>query len=275
MNGPNDREVSREEPSDREVAREEPIDVAATVIAHKRIERNVTILAVLTFIAVATGGIVEIAPLFWIDNTIERVEGMRPYTPLEQAGRDVYVREGCYSCHSQMVRPFRDEIERYGHYSLAAESMYDHPFQWGSKRTGPDLARVGGRYSDEWHVQHLKDPRSVVPESVMPRYSFLADRDLDPDRAADALVALRRVGVPYSRRDVERAGEDMRAQADPEAGAADLAQRYPKAQIRDFDGDPSRLTEMDALVAYLQMLGTLVDVNSAAAQQELAQEKGR
>lgn len=275
MSKPSDREVSREKPSDREVAREEPVDVAVTVTAHKRIERNVTILAVLTFVTVAIGGIVEIAPLFWIDNTIEKVEGMRPYTPLEQAGRDIYVREGCYSCHSQMVRPFRDEVERYGHYSLAAESMYDHPFQWGSKRTGPDLARVGGRYSDEWHVQHLKDPRSVVPESVMPKYSFLADKNLDPDQAADALIALRRVGVPYSKRDVERAGEDLIAQANPEADAADLAERYPKAQIRDFDGDPSRVTEMDALVAYLQMLGTLVDVNSAAAQQELAQEKGR
>ena len=242
---------------------------------HKKLERNITLLAVGTFIAVAIGGIVEIAPLFWIDNTVEKVEGMRPYTPLEQAGRDIYVREGCYSCHSQMVRPFRDEVERYGHYSLAAESMYDHPFQWGSKRTGPDLARVGGRYSDEWHVQHLKDPRSVVPESIMPKYSFLADRVLEPEQAGSALAALRRVGVPYSDRDIERAGADMIAQADPEADAEDLGERYPKAQIRDFDGDPARVTEMDALVAYLQMLGTLVDVDSAAAQQELAQEKGR
>lgn len=242
---------------------------------HKKIERNVTLLAVGTFIVVAIGGIVEIAPLFWIDNTVEKVEGMRPYTPLEQAGRDIYVREGCYSCHSQMVRPFRDEVERYGHYSLAAESMYDHPFQWGSKRTGPDLARVGGRYSDEWHVQHLQDPRSVVPESIMPRYGFLSETDLDPERAGDALTALRRVGVPYSDRDVAQAAADMIAQADPEADAGDLAARYPKAQIRDFDGQPARLTEMDALVAFLQMLGTLVDVDSAAAQQELAEEKGR
>ncbi len=261
-------------PDDRDLANEPP-DVIATVKAHKKIERNVTLLGLLTLIVVSIGGIVEIAPLFWIDNTVEKVEGMRPYTPLEQAGRDIYVREGCYSCHSQMVRPFRDEVERYGHYSLAAESMYDHPFQWGSKRTGPDLARVGGRYSDEWHVQHLKDPQSVVPESVMPQYGFLAEKDLDPEQAQSALKALRRVGVPYSKRDLARAGEDMRAQADPEADAEDLAQRYPKAQIRDFDGDPTRLTEMDALVAYLQMLGTLVDVNSAAAQQELAQEKGR
>jgi len=242
---------------------------------HKKLERNVTLLGVFAFVAVAIGGIVEIAPLFWIDNTIEKVEGMRPYTPLEQAGRDIYVREGCYVCHSQMIRPFRDEVERYGHYSLAAESMYDHPFQWGSKRTGPDLARVGGRYSDEWHVQHLKDPRSVVPESVMPPYAFLAQTDLAIGDPAAQLTALSRVGVPYSRKDIERAKADLLAQADPSADAGDLAERYPKAQIRDFDGDPSRLTEMDALVAYLQMLGTLVDVNSAAAEEELASEAGR
>src|SRR5690606_19112238 len=193
----------------------------------------------------------------------------------EQAGRDIYVREGCYTCHSQMIRPFRDEVERYGHYSLAAESMYDHPFQWGSKRTGPDLARVGGRYSDEWHVQHLKDPRSVVPESVMPTYAFLAEKDLDTSDAGDRLKALRAVGVPYSDRDISMAEQDMRAQASADADAEDLLDRYPKAQKRDFDGDPTRLTEMDALVAYLQMLGTLVDVNSAAAQEVLASERGR
>ena len=242
---------------------------------HKKLERNVTLLGVGAFIAVAIGGIVEIAPLFWIDNTIEKVQGMRPYTPLEQAGRDIYVREGCYSCHSQMIRPFRDEVERYGHYSLAAESMYDHPFQWGSKRTGPDLARVGGRYSDDWHVQHLKDPRSVVPESVMPGYAFLAEKDLDASGASAQLRALRAVGVPYSERDVEMAEKDLKAQANADADAEDLADRYPKAQQRDFDGNPSRLTEMDAVVAYLQMLGTLVDTNSAAAQEELASEKGR
>jgi cytochrome c oxidase cbb3-type subunit 2 len=242
---------------------------------HKKLERNVTLLGVFAFIAVAIGGAVEIAPLFWIDNTIEKVEGMRPYTPLEQAGRDIYVREGCYTCHSQMIRPFRDEVERYGHYSLAAESMYDHPFQWGSKRTGPDLARVGGRYSDEWHVQHLKDPRSVVPESVMPTYAFLAETDLATDDAADKLRALSRVGVPYSEKDIAQAQADMRAQGDPAADAGDLVERYPKAQLRDFDGDPARLTEMDAVVAYLQMLGTLVDVNAAAAQERLAVERGR
>jgi cytochrome c oxidase cbb3-type subunit 2 len=218
---------------------------------------------VLSLIVVAIGGIVEIAPLFWIETTVPKVAGVRPYTPLEQAERDIYVREGCYTCHSQMIRPFRDEVERYGHYSLAAESMYDHPHQWGSKRTGPDLARVGGRYSDEWHVQHLKDPRSVVPESIMPSYSFLSETDLDTRNAEGPLRALRRVGVPYSDDDLATAEADLKGQADGDADTADLLKRYPKAQVRDFDGNPSKLTEMDALVAYLQMLGTLVDVDAA------------
>ncbi len=243
--------------------------------SHKKLEKNVTLLAACTLGVVAIGGIVEIAPLFWIDNTIEKVEGMRPYTPLEQAGRDIYIREGCYTCHSQMIRPFRDEVERYGHYSLAAESMYDHPFQWGSKRTGPDLARVGGRYSDAWHVDHLKAPRSVVPESIMPSYAFLAETELKVPDPSATLTALRRVGVPYTDTDIEKAPADLIAQADPNADAGDLAERYPKAQIRDYDGDPTRVTEMDALVAYLQMLGTLVDVDSAAAQEALSKEKGR
>jgi cytochrome c oxidase cbb3-type subunit II len=242
---------------------------------HKKLERNISLLALFAFIAVAIGGIVEIAPLFWIDNTIEKVQGMRPYTPLEQAGRDIYVREGCYVCHSQMIRPFRDEVERYGHYSLAAESMYDHPFLWGSKRTGPDLARVGGRYSDGWHIQHLKDPRSVVPESVMPPYAFLAEKDLQAGDMAATLTALKDVGVPYTRDDIAHANDDLKAQADPFASPAELQKRYPKAQTRDFDGNPGRLTEMDALVAYLQVLGTMVDVNGAAAQEELVKEKGR
>lgn len=242
---------------------------------HKKLERNITLLGIFAFAAVTVGGIVEIAPLFWIDNTIEKVDGMRPYTPLEQAGRDIYVREGCYVCHSQMIRPFRDEVERYGHYSLAAESMYDHPFQWGSKRTGPDLARVGGRYSDEWHVQHLKDPRAVVPESIMPTYQFLAERDLDAGDMGAELRALYDTGVPYSKADIAKANDDLHAQADPEADATDLKKRYPKAQARDFDGDPRRVTEMDALVAYLQVLGTMVDVNAPAAQEDLAREKGR
>ena len=237
---------------------------------HKTLEKNITLLGLASFVVVAIGGIVEIAPLFWIDNTIEKVEGMRPYTPLEQAGRDIYVREGCYTCHSQMIRPFRDEVERYGHYSLAAESMYDFPFQWGSKRTGPDLARVGGRYSDEWHVQHLKDPRSVVPQSIMPPYAFLAENDLALDTVPDRVGALGTVGVPYTRAQRDNAAADLRAQADPDGDASGLRERYAKVQVRDFDGNPGRLTEMDALVAYLQMLGTLVDFNAGAAQETRA-----
>jgi cytochrome c oxidase cbb3-type subunit 2 len=236
-------------------------------LSHKKLERNVTLLGFFSLIAVTIGGIVEIAPLFWIDNTIEKVDGMRPYTPLELAGRNIYMREGCYTCHSQMIRPFRDEVERYGHYSLAAESMYDHPFQWGSKRTGPDLARVGGRYSDEWHKAHLIDPRSVVPESIMPPYAFLAERDLYVGDMRNDLAALSRVGVPYSKEAIAAANDDMNAQVDPAAGV-ELQKRYPKAQVRDFDGNPDRLTEMDALIAYLQMLGTLVDVEKAAPQEQ-------
>lgn len=236
-------------------------------LSHKTLERNVSLLGLLALVAVTIGGIVEIAPLFWIDNTIEKVDGMRPYTPLELAGRNIYMREGCYTCHSQMIRPFRDEVERYGHYSLAAESMYDHPFQWGSKRTGPDLARVGGRYSDEWHRAHLIDPRSVVPESIMPPYAFLAEKDLYTGDMRSDLRALSRVGVPYTKEAIAAANEDLKAQVDPAAGV-DLQKRYPKAQVRDFDGDPDRLTEMDAVVAYLQMLGTLVDVEKAGPQEQ-------
>ncbi len=242
--------------------------MASKFFDHGRIERNVTLLGALSLVVVAIGGIVEIAPLFWIDGTVEKVEGMRPYTPLELAGRNIYIREGCYNCHSQMIRPFRDETERYGHYSLAAESMYDHPFQWGSKRTGPDLARVGGRYSDEWHRQHLIDPRSVVPESIMPSYAFMADRNLKAGDMRAHLKALSDVGVPYSREEIDKANEDLIAQADPDASSTALENRYPKAQVRDFDGDPSRITEMDALVAYLQMLGTLVDFGAAAPQEQ-------
>jgi cytochrome c oxidase cbb3-type subunit II len=237
------------------------------IIEHSKLERNVALLGLFALVTVAIGGLVQIAPLFWIDSTIEKVEGMRPYTPLEQAGRNIYMREGCYVCHSQMVRPFRDEVERYGQYSLAAESMYDHPFQWGSKRTGPDLARVGGRYSDEWHRAHLKDPRAMVPESIMPPYAFLAERELDAGDMTRHLTALSRVGVPYSKEAIAKANEDLVAQADPEADSAALKKRYAKVQARDFDGDPMRVTEMDALVAYLQMLGTLVDHKKAAAQQ--------
>ena len=234
---------------------------------HEAVERSATLLLILSFLVVTVGGLVEIIPLFWLDNTIERVKGVRPYTPLELAGRNIYIREGCYLCHSQMIRPFRDEVERYGHYSLAAESMYDHPFQWGSKRTGPDLARVGGKYSDQWHVQHLIDPRAVVPESVMPGYPFLAKTELKFDDIADHLKTLRIVGVPYDDDMIKNAKADLVAQATGE-NTEGLIKRYGKARwgsatevkARDFGRDGAqKITEMDALVAYLQMLGTLVD----------------
>ncbi|MGJ8611294.1 MAG: cytochrome-c oxidase, cbb3-type subunit II [Octadecabacter sp.] len=228
---------------------------------HQTIERNASLLLVGSLVVVAIGGIVEIAPLFYLENTIEKVEGMRPYSPLELAGRDIYVREGCYVCHSQMIRPMRDEVERYGHYSLAAESMYDHPFQWGSKRTGPDLARVGGRYSDAWHIDHLMDPQSVVPESVMPPYAFLMDRMIEPDHIQDLLVTHAAVGVPYTSEMIENAQADFVAQADPFSDYDDMLERYPKAQVRNFD-NADGVSEMDALVAYLQMLGTLVDFST-------------
>jgi cytochrome c oxidase cbb3-type subunit 2 len=229
---------------------------------HARIERNATLLLVLSLLVVTIGGLVEIVPLFYLENTIEKVKGMRPYSPLELAGRNIYIREGCYVCHSQMIRPFRDEVERYGHYSLAAESMYDHPFQWGSKRTGPDLARVGNRYSNAWHVSHLADPRAVVPESVMPSYAFLSRNEVNSEDMADHLTANSRVGVPYTAVMIENAKADMLAQANPDADTTALLERYPKAVTGDFDGDKTKLTEMDALVAYLQMLGTLVDFSS-------------
>jgi cytochrome c oxidase cbb3-type subunit 2 len=229
---------------------------------HGFIERNATLLLVLSLVVVAIGGIVEVGPLFYYQNTIEKVQGMRPYTPLELAGRDIYVREGCYLCHSQMIRPFRDETERFGHYSLAAESMYDHPFQWGSERTGPDLARVGDRYSSAWQVQHLVDPRSVVPESVMPSYAFLAQTELNYDEIALHLKANAFEGVPYSEEMIKVASADLVAQTNPDADTAGLTARYPKVRIEDFDGDAKRVTEMDALVAYLQMLGTLVDFST-------------
>lgn len=233
---------------------------------HKWFERHSLILLIGILVVVSIGGLVQITPLFFVESTIERVQGVRPYTPLELAGRQIYVREGCYVCHSQMIRPLRDEVERYGHYSLAAESMYDHPFQWGSKRTGPDLARVGGRYSDEWHRAHLADPRSVVPESIMPPYAFLEHRPLDPRVAADHLRANRAVGVPYSDAQIENASADLRAQTEPMSmEAAGFEQRYPGAGLRDFDGDPAEVTEMDAIIAYLQMLGTGVDFSTYQA----------
>jgi cytochrome c oxidase cbb3-type subunit 2 len=230
---------------------------------HGVIERNATLLLTLSLVVVCIGGIVEIAPLFYFQNTIEKVEGMRPYTPLELAGRDIYVREGCYVCHSQMIRPFRDEVERYGQYSLAAESMYDHPFQWGSKRTGPDLARVGGRYSDEWHVEHLTNPQALVPESIMPRYGFLSRTTLDASNISAHLQANAYVGVPYTEEAIANAKNDLMAQATPDADTSGLFERYgTNVRAEDFDGDPTRITEMDALVAYLQMLGTLVDFST-------------
>ncbi len=233
---------------------------------HKVFEKNAIYLLVGSLVVVSIGGLVEIVPLFFVKSTIEKVDGMRPYSPLELAGRNIYIREGCYACHSQMIRPFRDEVERYGHYSLAAESMYDHPFQWGSKRTGPDLARVGGRYSNEWHVEHMMNPRSVVPESVMPRYAFLQENELKFDDAADHLKALRMVGVPYTDEQVEKAVEDLKAQVNPDADSSELLRRYPKAVVANFDGNPDKLSEMDALVAYLQMLGTLVDFSTYTPQ---------
>lgn len=228
---------------------------------HAILERNVTLLAIFAFLVVTIGGIVQIAPLFWLENTIEDVEGMRPYSPLELTGRDIYVREGCYVCHSQMVRPMRDEVERYGHYSLAAESQYDHPFQWGSKRTGPDLARVGGRYSDAWHVAHLRNPQSVVPESVMPKYGFLENRLIEPKHIEDLMKTHRLVGVPYSDEMIAEAQADFKAQIDPFGETDALLARYPGAQVRNFDGQPG-ISEADALIAYLQMLGTLVDFST-------------
>jgi len=227
---------------------------------HQIFEKNSIILVIGILAVIAIGGLVEIVPLFYLKSTIEVVDGVRPYTPLELAGRNIYVREGCYLCHSQMIRPLRDEIERYGHFSLAAESMYDHPFQWGSKRTGPDLARVGAKYSDEWHVTHLTNPRSIVPPSVMPGYPFLAETEVDASNIAAHLRVNRSVGVPYTDDQIANAAADLRAQANPDDGGVDaLTKRYPKAAIRNFDGKTGAPTEMDALVAYLQVLGTLVD----------------
>jgi len=231
--------------------------------SHGKLERHSLLLLIGIIIVVAIGGLVEVVPLFYLQNTIEPVTGMRPYTPLELEGRDIYIREGCYLCHSQMIRSLKDDVERYGHYSLAAESMYDHPFQWGSERQGPDLARVGGKYSDGWHRDHLIDPRSVVPESVMPPYRFLAETDLDYRDIEDKLRAMRTVGVPYSSDMIAHAADDLRAQDDPYASVTGLKGRYgTKVVNRNFGGDPDRITEMDALIAYLQMLGTLVDFST-------------
>ena len=224
---------------------------------HDVIEKNAFLFLVLTLITVAIGGLVEVVPLFTIETTGEHVQGVRPFSPLEQRGRDIYVREGCYLCHSQMIRALRDEVERYGHYSIAAESMYDHPFQWGSKRIGPDLARVGGKYSSEWHYAHLINAQSVVPESLMPHYAFLAETPLDTSDLQARLRTLRAVGVPYTDDEIANALADLNAQANPNADPAALLKRYPKAVT--VPGNGQAVTEMDALVAYLQVLGTMVD----------------
>jgi len=238
------------------------------MMKHESVETNAALLIILTMVAISIGGLVEIVPLFYIEGTIEDVknadgkDAVRPYTPLEQLGRDIYTREGCYTCHSQMIRPFRDEALRYGHYSLAAESQYDHPFQWGSKRTGPDLARVGGKYSSAWHVQHLTAPRSVVPESIMPNYPWLSETDLDIDGIQDKMATLKAVGVPYSLTqveydaNVEKFGEKVAKLLDIN-NAEKILMDQDKAN--NFDGNPGKLSEMDALVAYLQVLGTMVD----------------
>ena len=229
---------------------------------HNVFEKNSLILLIGILLVVSVGGIVQIAPLFWVESTIEKVQGMRPYTPLEQAGRDIYIREGCYGCHSQMIRTLRDEVERYGHYSLAAESMYDHPFQWGSKRTGPDLARVGGKYTDAWQVAHLIDPRSVVPQSIMPSYAFLMTTPLDTRELVANVQTNQEVGVPYTDDMVKNVMADLGAQANPDSpDVSALLKRYPKAVVRKFNPATPDITEGDAVVAYLQMLGTLVDFN--------------
>ena len=227
---------------------------------HAKLEKNSILLLVAAAIVVSIGGIVEIVPLFRIETTIEKVQGMRPYTPLELMGQNIYIREGCYLCHSQQIRPLRDEVERYGHYSLAAESMYDHPFQWGSERTGPDLARIGGKYSDEWHVAHLTKPQNVVPESIMPPYGFLRERTVDLHNVGDHLRTLKTLGVPYTDDMIKHAYDDAIAQGTADADTSGLFARYGnKVTARNFDGQTNMVSEMTALIAYLQRLGNLVD----------------
>lgn len=233
---------------------------------HTKLERNSILLLLFIVVTVLIGGIVEIIPLFRMETVIEPVKGVRPYTPLELIGSNIYIREGCYNCHSQQIRPLRDEVARYGHYSLAAESMYDHPFQWGSKRTGPDLSRVGAKYSDPWHVAHLKEPRDVVPESIMPSYEFLMNNGAETHGIGKHLATLKIVGVPYTDDMIANAEQDAVLQATGEAGGdiSGLQGRYgEKVNARDFDGQPQLVSEMDALVAYLQVLGTMVDFKAA------------
>ncbi len=228
--------------------------------SHKAIEKNSILMLIFVVITISIGGIIEIVPLFRMETTIEPVKGVRPYTPLELAGYNVYLREGCYGCHSQQIRPLRDEVERYGHYSLAAESMYDHPFQWGSKRTGPDLARVGGKYSDLWHVQHMIRPQDVVPESIMPGYAHLMEKAVSLDDIHLDLKVNRMVGVPYTDAQIENAYSDALGQALDDSDLHDgLFERYSKVNARNFDGQATT-TEMDALIAYLQVLGTMAEL---------------
>lgn len=228
---------------------------------HKKVEKNSILLLVFSLVAISVGGLVEIIPLFRLETTIEKVSGMRPYTPLELMGQQIYIRENCAACHSQQIRPLRDEVERYGHYSLAAESMYDHPFLWGSKRSGPDLSRVGGKYSDEWHTAHLKNPRDVVPESIMPTYSFMLNDGADMLTLKRLMKAEQITGVPYTDEMIEEAEHDAMAQAHNDSDMSGLNKRYgKKVNARDFDGQPQLVSEMDALVAYLQVLGTLADI---------------
>ena len=228
---------------------------------HEVFEKNSLLLLIGILVVVSIGGLVQIAPLFWIDSTIEKVKGMRPYSPLEQAGRDIYVREGCYGCHSQMVRTLRDEVERYGHYSLAAESMYDHPFQWGSKRTGPDLARVGGKYSDQWHADHMTKPKGLVPETIMPAYPWLAKATVTSSDIVARMKTLRMVGVPYSNEMIDKAEQDLLAQIEPDTRRSrEFVARYGKAKVLRYDRPPGTPpSELDALIAYLQILGQMVD----------------
>lgn len=232
---------------------------------HSKIEKNLFLLIVFTFIVASIGAIVEIFPLFIKEAVIEKVEGMRPSTPLELAGFDIYKREGCYGCHSQQIRALRDEVERYGHYSLAAESMYDHPFQWGSKRTGPDLARVGGKYSDDWHVEHLIHPQALVPESIMPRYKFLNETKLNYSAIHQEMTILKRLDVPYSQEAIDNFEQDIMIQLakneDPNF-IEGFQKRYPKAFMRKFNKKTDEITELDALVAYLQSLGNRVDLKT-------------
>ncbi len=226
---------------------------------HGIIEKSTPLMILLILLSLGIGGMVQIIPLFKVESTIEPVSGVRAYSPLEQIGRNIYMREGCYNCHSQQVRPFRDEVDRYGHYSLAAEGVYDYPFLWGSKRTGPDLARVGGKYSNEWHAAHLRDPQAVLPASIMPAYAFL-ERPLNYEGFDAHMRTLRFVGVPYTDEGIAAMNDDIVAQATPDLGdVTALRERYAGAPLGPFSGNDEEITEMDALIAYLQVLGTMVD----------------